>query len=79
MSYTKDELLFRQVLEEMGIPIQEGQGGITIEGVPAAQYLDEHDIFAVPEEVFIQVVFSAEEEYQDELFDGRENNLRNAA
>lgn len=79
MSYTKDELLFRQVLEEMGIPIQEGQGGITIEGIPAAQYLDEHDIFAVPEEVFIQVGFSAEEEYQEELFGDRESNLRNAA
>lgn len=25
--------LFRQVLEEMGIPIQEGQGGITINGI----------------------------------------------
>ncbi len=47
---SKDELLFRQVLEEMGIPIQEGQGGITINGIPAAQYLNEHDIFAVPEE-----------------------------
>ena len=54
MSDTKDELLFRQVLEEMGIPIQEGQGGITINGIPAVQYLEEHDIFAVPEEVQIK-------------------------
>ena len=53
MSDTKDILLFRQVLEEMGIPFQEGQGGITINGIPAVQYLDEHDIFAVPEEVQI--------------------------
>ena len=30
---SKDILLFRQVLEEMGIPIQEGQGGITINGI----------------------------------------------
>lgn len=51
MSDIKDILLFRQVLEEMGIPIQEGQGGITINGIPAVQYLEEHDIFAVPEEV----------------------------
>ena len=50
---SKDVLLFKQVLEEMGIPFQEGQGGITINGVPATQYLDEHDIFAVPEEVQI--------------------------
>ena len=50
---SKDILLFKQVLEEMGIPFQEGQGGITINGIPAVQYLDEHDIFAVPEEVQI--------------------------
>lgn len=50
MSYTEDVLLFKQVLEEMGIPLQEGQRGITINGIPATQYLDEHDIFAVPEE-----------------------------
>lgn len=36
MSDTKDVLLFRQVLEEMGIPIQEGQGGITINGIPVS-------------------------------------------
>ena len=46
-----EEGLFRRVLIEMDIPIQEGQGGITINGIPATQYLDEHDIFAVPEEV----------------------------
>lgn len=79
MSYTKEKLLFIKVLKKMGLDFKEGPGKITIEGIPAAQYLDEHDIFAVPEEVFIQVGFSAEEEYQDELFDGRENNLRNAA
>lgn len=45
-----EDELFRQVLEEMGIPIQEGKGGITINGIPAVQYLEEHDIFAVPEE-----------------------------
>ena len=50
---SKDVLLFKQVLEEMGIPFQEGQGGITINGIPAVQYLDKHDIFAVPEEVQI--------------------------
>ena len=33
MSDTKDVLLFRQVLIEMGMPIQEGQGGITINGI----------------------------------------------
>lgn len=79
MSYTEKELLFIEVLKEMGLDFKEGPGRITIEGIPAAQYLDEHDIFAVPEEVFIQVGFSAEEEYQEELFDDRESNLRNAA
>ena len=53
MSDTEDVLLFKQVLEEMGIPFQEGQGGITINGIPATQYLDEHNIFAVPKEVQI--------------------------
>lgn len=43
-----EDELFRQVLEEMGISIQEGRGGIAI---PATQYLDEHAIFAVPEKV----------------------------
>lgn len=79
MSYTEKELLFIEVLKEMGLDFKEGPGRITIEGIPAAQYLDEHDIFAVPEEVFIQVGFSAEEEYQDELFGDCDNNLRNAA
>ena len=79
MSYTEKELLFIEVLKEMGLGFKEGPGRITIEGIPAAQYLDEHDIFAVPEEVFIQVGFSAEEEYQEELFGDRESNLRNAA
>nr|DAO55047.1 MAG TPA: calcium uniporter protein [Caudoviricetes sp.] len=79
MSYTEKELLFIEVLKKMGLDFKEGPGRITIEGIPAAQYLDEHDIFAVPEEVFIQVGFSAEEEYQEELFGDRESNLRNAA
>ncbi|WP_418581866.1 hypothetical protein [Phascolarctobacterium succinatutens] len=79
MSYTEKELFFIEVLKEMGLDFKEGPGRITIEGIPAAQYLDEHDIFAVPEEVFIQVGFSAEEEYQEELFGDRESNLRNAA
>ena len=79
MSYTEKELLFIEVLKEMGLDFKEGPGRITIEGIPAAQCLDEHDIFAVPEEVFIQVGFSAEEEYQEELFGDRESNLRNAA
>ena len=64
MSYTEKELLFIEVLKEMGLDFKEGPGRITIEGIPAAQYLDEHDIFAVPEEV---------------LFGDRESNLRNAA
>jgi len=78
MSYTKEELLFRQVLEEMGIPVQEGQGGITIEGIPAAKYLDKHDIFEVPEE-FIQVGVSVEEKHQEELFSDGNSDLLNAA
>lgn len=60
MSYTEDVLLFKQVLEEMGIPLQEGQGGITINGIPATQYLDEHDIFAVPELENIWLIFKGD-------------------
>ena len=52
--------MFIEVLKEMGLDFKEGPGGITIEGIPATQYLNEHDIFEVPED-FIQVSFSAEE------------------
>lgn len=43
--------LFKQVLNDMGIPLQEGKGWITINGIPAAQYIEEHDIFSSPEDV----------------------------
>ena len=33
------------VLEDMGIPLKEGSGGITINGVPALEWLDTHELF----------------------------------
>ena len=37
--------LFKRVLEDMGIPLKEGNGGITINGIPALEWLDTHELF----------------------------------
>ena len=37
--------LFKRVLEDMGIPLKEGNGGITINGVLALEWLDTHELF----------------------------------
>ena len=42
----KDVELFKKVLESMGIPLKEGNGGITINGIPALEWLDTHELFA---------------------------------
>lgn len=41
----KDVELFKKVLEDMGMPLKEGSGGITINGVPALEWLDIHELF----------------------------------
>ena len=41
----KDVELFKRVLEDMGIPLKEGNGGITINGVPSIEWLDTHELF----------------------------------
>ena len=41
----KDVELFKKVLEDMGIPLKEGNGGITINGIPALEWLDTHELF----------------------------------
>ena len=37
--------LFKRVLEDMGIPLKEVNGGITINGIPALEWLDTHELF----------------------------------
>ena len=37
--------MFKKVLEDMGIPLKEGNGGITINEVPAIEWLDTHELF----------------------------------
>ena len=41
----KDVELFKRVLEDMGIPLKEGNGCITINGIPALEWLDTHELF----------------------------------
>lgn len=41
----KDVELFKRVLEDMGTPLKEGSGGITINGIPALEWLDTHELF----------------------------------
>ena len=41
----KDVELFKKVLEDMEIPLKEGSGGITINGIPALEWLDTHELF----------------------------------
>lgn len=52
MSCTED---VKKVLEDMGLDFKEERGEITVDGVPAAQYLAEHDIF-VELEIEVQEV-----------------------
>lgn len=44
-SITDKVELFKGVLDDMGIPLKEGSGGITINGVPALEWLDTHELF----------------------------------
>ena len=37
--------MFKRVLEDMGIPLKEGNGGITINEIPAIEWLDTHELF----------------------------------
>ena len=41
----KDVELFKKVLEDMEIHLKEGSGGITINGIPALEWLDTHELF----------------------------------
>ena len=41
----KDVELFKKVLESMGIPLKEGNGCITINGILALEWLDTHKLF----------------------------------
>lgn len=68
MIYTEDELLFIQVMKELGLDVHEWPGEFTINGIPADEYLNEHDILDVPESKFISVNISAKELYKNELF-----------
>lgn len=40
-----DVEIFKEVLEKMGIPFEEGKGGITINGIPALEYYKTHNLF----------------------------------
>lgn len=44
-SITDKVELFKRVLDDMGIPLKEGSGGITINGVPVLEWLDTHELF----------------------------------
>lgn len=44
-SITDNVELFKEVLEDMGIPLKEGSGGITINGISALEWLDTHELF----------------------------------
>ena len=44
-SITDKVELFKEVLEDMGIPLKERSGGITINGIPALEWLDTHELF----------------------------------
>lgn len=41
----KDVEFFKKILEDMGTPLKEGSGGITINGVLALEWLDTHELF----------------------------------
>ena len=68
MNYTKDELLFIETLKEMGLDFKEGQGEVSIEGVPAAEYLEKHDIFKADEEQYISLDIFGKEIAENEIY-----------
>ena len=41
----KEVELFKGVLEDMGIPLKEENGCITINGITALEWLDTHELF----------------------------------
>lgn len=41
----EDVELFKMVLEDMGMPLKEGNRGITINGITALEWLDTHELF----------------------------------
>ena len=45
MKYTKDELLLKEVIEEMGLLWDETAGDITINGVSAVEFLNSNNVF----------------------------------
>lgn len=45
MEYTRDELLLKEVIEEMGLVWDETAGNITVNGVPAVELLKSDNIF----------------------------------
>ena len=42
---SEDVELFKRILADMGTPLKEGKGGITINGVTALEWLDTHELF----------------------------------
>lgn len=45
MQYSPDELLFKKLVEEMGLEWDETPGEITINGISAIDVLEKNDIF----------------------------------
>lgn len=51
MQYNEDELLFKAVIEDMGLVWDDTPGEITVEGIPATDYIKNGSLF---EQVKIQ-------------------------
>ena len=68
MRFTDDEMLFIETLKDMGVEFQEGQGGLTINGVEAVEYLQKHDIFEVPEEQYISLDISSQGISENDIY-----------
>ena len=79
MNYTEDEVLFIETLKEMGVDFKEGQGEVAIEGVPAAKYLEKHDIFKVDEEQYISLDIFGKEIAENEIYTLDSETLLQAA
>lgn len=45
MRYTDDELLLKEVIEEMGLVWDEAEGCITVNGISAVEFLSSNNIF----------------------------------
>lgn len=45
MGYTDDELLLKEIIEEMGLIWDETDGCITVNGIPAVEFLSSNNIF----------------------------------